>query len=52
MNEKIKKFLAKVIIVVVAVFVLYQIMSPYQNCIRAGVNPERCIVWIHRSYDT
>lgn len=51
MNEEIKKFLVKVVIVVVAVLVLYFTMSPYQNCLRFGGEPGKCLITIHKSYD-
>jgi len=34
MNEEIKNFFIKTILIVVSILIIYFVISPYQNCVR------------------
>ena len=36
MNEEIKNFFIKTILIVVSILIIYFVISPYQNCGRLG----------------
>jgi uncharacterized protein (UPF0333 family) len=40
----LETFLGKVVLVAVVIVGLYFLISPYQNCIRSGINKGACVV--------